>query len=156
MKSTSLLPAVFVALAVSATGALASGSHAAGHDDPTAAIGEAGSRPTRTVEVDMNDAMRFTPASIAVKQGETIRFVVRNSGQVKHEMVLGTPQMLKDHYEIMKRMPGMEHVEANQVTVAPGKTGEIIWRFTKAGQVDFACLQPGHFDAGMKGEVAVR
>lgn len=156
MKSTLLPPAAFVALAFSATGVLAAGSHPAGHDDPAGAIGEAGSRPTRTVEVDMNDAMRFTPASIAVKKGETIRFVVRNSGQVKHEMVLGTPQMLKEHYEMMKRMPGMEHAGANQVTVAPGKTGEIVWRFNKAGQVDFACLQPGHYDAGMKGEVAVR
>ena len=41
------------------------------------------------------------------------------------------------------------------VTVAPGKTGEIVWRFTTAGKVDFACLQPGHYDAGMKGLVTV-
>jgi len=56
---------------------------------------------------------------------------------------------------MMKKNPEMEHADANMVTVAPGKTGDIIWQFTKAGKVDFACLQPGHFDAGMKGLVAV-
>ena len=76
-------------------------------------------------------------------------------GQVKHEMVLGTDKALKEHYEVMKKNPEMEHADANMVTVAPGKTGEIIWQFTKAGKVEFACLQPGHYDAGMKGLVKV-
>ncbi|MGH6640446.1 MAG: cupredoxin domain-containing protein, partial [Polaromonas sp.] len=101
------------------------------------------------------DDMRFHSSKIAVKQGETIRFVAKNSGKVKHEMVLGTIKDLKDHYEVMKKNPEMEHAEANMVTVAPGKSGEIIWQFTKAGKVDFGCLQPGHFDAGMKGLVNV-
>lgn len=57
---------------------------------------------------------------------------------------------------MMMKMPGMEHAEANQVTVPPGGTGGIIWRFSKAGQVQFGCLQPGHFDAGMRGVVSVR
>jgi uncharacterized cupredoxin-like copper-binding protein len=99
--------------------------------------------------------MRFTSADIAVKQGETIRFVVQNSGKVKHEMVLGTEKELKEHYEEMKKNPEMEHADDNQVTVQPGKTGEIIWQFTKTGKVNFACLQVGHFDAGMKGVVMV-
>ncbi len=103
----------------------------------------------------MADAMRFNPSSISVKQGETIRFVVKNSGQVKHELVLGTTEQFKEHYALMLKNPEMEHADANQVTVAPGKTGEVIWRFTKAGKVDFACLQPGNYDAGMKGIVEV-
>lgn len=103
----------------------------------------------------MTDNMRFTPASITVKQGETIRFAVKNSGQVKHEFVLGTGHALKEHYELMKKFPEMEHSDPNQVTVQPGKTGEVVWRFTKAGEVQFGCLQPGHYDAGMKGQVQV-
>ena len=99
--------------------------------------------------------MRFNPSSIEARQGETVRFVVKNSGQLKHELVLGTATELAEHAEVMKKFPEMEHADANMVTVAPGKTGEVIWRFTKAGKVDFACLQPGHFDAGMKGAVAV-
>jgi uncharacterized cupredoxin-like copper-binding protein len=110
---------------------------------------------TRTVSIDMTDSMRFSAAKIKAKQGETIRFVVKNLGKVKHEMVLGTAKELKEHYEVMKKNPEMEHADANMVTVAPGETGEIIWQFTKAGKVDFACLQPGHYDAGMKGLVSV-
>jgi uncharacterized cupredoxin-like copper-binding protein len=104
----------------------------------------------------MSDDMKFTPAKINVKRGETIRFVVRNAGQIKHEMVIGSMAELKEHAEMMRTMPGMEHAEPNMVTLDPGKTGELIWQFTKAGTFDFACLQPGHFEAGMMGKVSVR
>ena len=103
----------------------------------------------------MTDSMRFTPAEVSVQQGETVRFVVKNSGAVKHELVIGSLKELKEHAAMMIKMPGMEHAEDNMVTVAPGKTGEVVWRFTQAGKVDFACLQPGHYDAGMKGLVTV-
>ena len=153
MKSRNILiaiPTIFLAMS-----AMASGNHAGGHGE--AAIGKPGvaSRVTRTVVVDMTDDMRFHSSLITVKQGETIRFVAKNNGKVKHEMVLGTEKDLKDHYEVMKKNPEMEHADANMVTVAPGKSGEIIWQFTRTGKVDFACLQPGHFDAGMRGLVKV-
>ncbi len=155
MKYQATAVALTLALGVVALGARAAGSHAGGHDE--SAIGEPGkaAKVTRTVQIDMSDAMRFSPASIDAKQGETIRFVVKNSGKVKHELVLGTEKELKEHYEVMKKHPEMEHDDPNMVTVAPGKTGEVIWRFTKSGKVDFACLQPGHYDAGMKGLVNV-
>ena len=131
-------------------------AHDHGHGDADA-IGAPGkaANVARTITVDMSDAMRFTPGSITAKQGETIRFTVKNSGKVKHEFVLNTEKELKEHYELMKKFPEMEHSEPNMVTVAPGKTGEVIWQFTKAGKIDFACLQPGHYDAGMKGAVNV-
>jgi uncharacterized cupredoxin-like copper-binding protein len=155
MKSRNILialPAVFLAMS-----AMAGGTHGGGHGHDDEAIGKPGvaAQVTRTVTVDMKDDMRFHASDIAAKQGETIRFIVKNSGQLKHEMVLGTAKDLKDHYEVMKKNPEMEHADANMVTVAPGKSGEIIWQFTKAGKVDFACLQPGHYDAGMKGLVNV-
>jgi uncharacterized cupredoxin-like copper-binding protein len=135
--------------------AMAAGNHAGGHGDD--AIGKPGiaAKVTRTIAIDMKDDMRFHSSLFTVKQGETVRFVAKNSGKVKHEMVLGTQKDLKEHAEQMKKNPEMEHAEPNMVTVDPGKTGEIIWQFTKAGKVDFACLQPGHFDAGMKGLVNV-
>lgn len=153
MKSRHIALAI-PALLLSLT-ALASGSHGGGHGE--AAIGKPGvaSKVTRTINIDMRDDMRFHTSVIDAKQGETIRFVAKNSGKVKHEMVLGTQKDLKEHYELMKKNPEMEHADANMVTVAPGKTGEIIWQFTSAGKVDFACLQPGHYDAGMKGMVNV-
>jgi uncharacterized cupredoxin-like copper-binding protein len=147
--------ALTLTLALTAPLARATGAHAGGHDE--SAIGEPGkaANVNRTVQVDMSDAMRYTPSNINAKQGETIRFVIKNSGKVKHELVLGTAKELKEHYELMKKFPEMEHADANMVTVAPGKTGEVIWKFTKAGKIDFACLQPGHYDAGMKGRVNV-
>ena len=144
-----------VLLSAIAPAAFAARSHAGGHHE--SAIGEPGkaANVTRTVQIDMSDAMRYTPSSIDAKQGETIRFAIKNSGKVKHELVLGTEKELKEHYEVMKKNPEMEHDDPNMITLAPGKTGELIWRFTKAGKVDFACLQPGHYDAGMKGLVSV-
>jgi uncharacterized cupredoxin-like copper-binding protein len=146
-------------VALFASAAFASGNHAGGHahGDEDGAIGKPGkaAQVTRTVNVDMTDNMRFTPASIDVKQGETIRFNVKNSGQVKHEFVLGTEQELKAHYQVMLKNPEMEHEDPQMITLAGGKRGEVIWQFTKAGKVDFACLQPGHYDAGMKGAVTV-
>ena len=155
MKSQSIT--IAFAFALGASAALATGTHADGHGDESA-IGVPGvaAKVTRTVEVSMTDNMRFTPASIGVKQGETIRFKVTNSGQVKHEFVLGTEKALKEHYQVMLMNPEMEHEEPNMITLAAGgKTGEVIWQFTKAGKVDFGCLQPGHWDAGMKGAVSV-
>jgi uncharacterized cupredoxin-like copper-binding protein len=149
--------ALAIALALSTAAAHAAGA-ADGHSHaPNDAIGVPGKagKVSRTVTVDMTDNMRFTPSSVAVKRGETIRFVVKNSGQLKHEFVLGTEKELKEHYEVMKKFPEMEHDDPNMVTVAPGKTGEVIWQFTKSGTVDFGCLQPGHYDAGMKGAVKV-
>ena len=91
----------------------------------------------------------------AAKKGETIRFVLKNEGKLKHEMVLGTITELKAHAALMVKFPQMEHADPNQTSVEPGKTGELIWQFTKAGTFDFACLQAGHFEAGMRGQVVV-
>ncbi len=149
--------------ALAFTGAAAAGgAHAGGHghasgEAATAAIGKPGvlAKVSRTIAVDMADTMRFTPASISVKRGETIRFVIKNSGQVNHELSLGTEKELLAHLEEMKKFPGMEHDEPNKLTLAPGKQGEIIWQFTQTGPVHFGCLMPGHYESGMKGLVKV-
>ena len=113
-------------------------------------------RVTRTIKLDMTDAFRFTPADVTVKRGETVKFVVANSGKVLHEMVLGTTEELKAHAELMKKFPDMEHADANMAHVKPGAKGEIVWQFTKAGEYQFACLIPGHYEAGMVGKVVVK
>ena len=153
MKPYLLTAAISVASLFST--AMAAGNHAGGHESD--AIGKPGvtAKASRTVQIDMTDAMRYSPASVSVRQGETVRFVVKNSGKLKHEMVLGTEKELMEHLEVMKKHPEMEHADENMVTVAPGKSGEIVWQFTRAGKIDFACLQPGHYDAGMKGAVNV-
>jgi uncharacterized cupredoxin-like copper-binding protein len=109
----------------------------------------------RTVRVEMTDQMKFTPSELTVKRGETVRFVPVNKGQVMHEMVLGTMDDLKKHAELMRKHPGMEHDEPHMAHVAPGKSGEMGWQFTQAGEFFYGCLIPGHFEAGMLGKVKV-
>jgi uncharacterized cupredoxin-like copper-binding protein len=164
MTARHVLQALAVALAMAAGAASA---HGDGHEakrvyDPSqvekTAFGQEGDpkKVARTIKVDMSDSMRFTPASITIRRGQTVRFVVHNDGRVLHEMVLGTKGALKEHAELMKKFPEMEHADANMAHVKPGKSGEIVWQFTQAGEFEFACLQPGHFEAGMVGKVLVK
>ena len=111
---------------------------------------------SRTINVVMSDDMQFTPARINAKRGDTIKFVVRNVGKIKHEMLIGSMTELKEHAAVMKKHPGMEHDEPYMAHVAPGKTQSITWQFTKHGEFNFGCLIPGHFEAGMIGKVTVK
>lgn len=113
------------------------------------------SKATRTIEIRMSDRMRFTPDEIVVREGETVRLVHHNDGKVMHEFVLGTKRDLDEHAALMVRFPNMEHDEPYMAHVAPGKTGEIVWTFNRAGEFDFACLIAGHYQAGMVGKVRV-
>ena len=152
-----------ITFALSPIAAYASGSHDGGHDemmafDPTET--EFGQykpkmKVTKTIEIVMTDQMNFTPSVIKVEKGDVIKFVHKNSGQMMHEFVLGTSDSLVEHAKMMKKYPGMEHSEPYMTHVAPGKTGEVIWQFSEAGEFSFGCLIPGHFDAGMKGTVIV-
>lgn len=112
-------------------------------------------RVSRTIEIRMTDQMRFEPSVINVKAGETIRFVNRNMGKVMHEMVIGTRADLEEHAALMRKFPNMEHDEPYMAHVAAGKRGEMVWQFNRAGDFEFACLIPGHFEAGMRGNIKV-
>ncbi|MBL0165609.1 MAG: cupredoxin family protein [Propionivibrio sp.] len=109
----------------------------------------------RTIEIRMTDNMRFTPDRIEVRQGETVRLVPINKGQVGHEFVLGSKKELDEHAALMKKFPDMEHDEPYMAHVPAGKQGEIIWTFNRSGEFDFACLLPGHYEAGMVGRIKV-
>ena len=110
----------------------------------------------RTVRFTMTDNMRFTPDTLHVTQGETLRLVIQNNGAVLHEFVLGTKVELAEHAALMVKFPTMEHSEPYMAHVSPGKRGEIIWTFNRAGDFDFACLIAGHYQAGMVGKIKVR
>ena len=145
--------------------ALAHGTKKDGHDEEASAeivreqkpwgIAASAEEIDRTVEVSMSDAMRFTPESLSVREGETVRFVVANEGEVMHEFVLGTKASNDEHAEMMVKFPGMEHDEPYMAHVAPGETGEIVWTFNRGGDFAFACLIAGHYQAGMVGDIAV-
>jgi len=118
-------------------------------------IADDAANAVRTVNVAMLDKMRFEPASVKVKEGETIRFVIANNGQIMHEFVLGTQKALDKHAAMMVKFPKMEHEEPYMAHVAPGNTGEIVWKFNRGGDFKFACLIPGHYQAGMIGALNV-
>ena len=109
----------------------------------------------RTIEVRMGDDMRFNPERINVRNGETLRFRVRNTGKVMHEFVIGTRAENARHAEMMIKFPKMEHDEPYMAHVPPGRTGEIVWAFNRAGTFEFACLIAGHYQAGMAGVIKV-
>lgn len=111
---------------------------------------------SRTIVFDMSDEMRFEPATITVSRGETLRFVAKNRGRIMHEMVIGTMRDLEEHAAMMRKFPGMEHDEPHMTHVAPGKSGEIVWRFNRPGVFNFACLIAGHMEAGMVGTITVK
>lgn len=110
---------------------------------------------SRTIIVDMTDAMRFAPDHLSVQEGDTVRFVIRNRGRMLHEMVIGTPDELARHAALMAKFPGMEHDAPYMAHVDPGQSGEIVWHFNRPGSFEFACLIAGHYEAGMRGTLTV-
>lgn len=116
-------------------------------------------KPARVIEVRMAEGdgrMLFAPDRLEIRKGEQVRFVLRNDGALEHEFVLASTADNLAHAEAMKKAPEMEHDEPNAKRLAPGKTGEIVWRFTRAGRFEYGCLIPGHREAGMTGTVVVK
>jgi len=111
---------------------------------------------TRTVEIRMTDDMKLSPNHLDVREGETLRLRAVNRGKLMHEIVIGTGEELKAHAELMKKHPGMEHDEPYMAHVPPGRRGDIVWTFNRAGDFEFACLIAGHFEAGMRGTIRVK
>jgi len=131
-----------------------------GHGKETA-YGEPGDpkKPARPVSItmrEMDGKMVFIPNHIEIKKGEQIRFMMRNSGLLDHELVLATLEENLKHAIEMQKNPDMEHDDPNAKRLAPNKSGEIVWKFTKTGEFDFSCLIPGHREAGMTGKVIVK
>lgn len=120
---------------------------------------------SRTIEVSLDDKMRFTPDQLEVKAGETIRFVVHNTGKTAHEMVLGSDEDIRSHAQAMKagESQNTDHDAAHAnahgagaaISVAAGQRGELVVSFTEAAQLQMACLLPGHYEAGMRGKLSV-
>jgi uncharacterized cupredoxin-like copper-binding protein len=131
------------------------------HEGHDFAAGEPGNkkRTSRTIMVTMTEAdgkMLFAPNRIEVRRGEQIKFVLTNAGYLDHEFMIATPEENKKHAELMQKYPDMEHDDPNGRTVKTKQKGELIWRFTKSGTFEFACLIPGHYEAGMYGTIIVK
>lgn len=115
--------------------------------------------PSRIIQVTMEERdgkMLFVPDRLEIRKGEQIQFVLHNSGELEHEFVLGTAHENLEHAEMMKENPEMQHSDPNARTVQPKQASEILWKFTKAGEFEYACLIPGHHEAGMIGILEVK
>jgi uncharacterized cupredoxin-like copper-binding protein len=157
MKSTYL--AITLILAATSM-AFAAGTHAGGHDGmmDIGQAAEAGAE-TRTIQVMLMETeegdMVFEPRVLDFKAGETVRLAIENIGEQEHEFVMDTVAAVAEHKEVMNKFPEMEHDDPNAVRLAPGEKGEIVWTFANAGSFQFACLIPGHYEAGMHGALSV-
>lgn len=153
------------------------GDHGTGHSDhghamnPT--VGQKGepSDARRAMRITMRDN-NYSPKSITVKKGETVRFIVENKGEFVHEFNIGTAEMHQGHQGEMlammqsgaleadkivhAKMGDMKHDDPNSVLLEPGQKGEVVWKFGGAGEIQFACNVPGHYEAGMHGKLKIR
>jgi uncharacterized cupredoxin-like copper-binding protein len=141
--------------------AIAFASVAQAHDGSHFSAGEPGDpkKPARIVKISMLEEgkkMLFEPAVVEVSRGEQIRFVITNGGTYDHEFMLATKADNRKHAAVMKKFPDMEHDDPNAKRLAPFNNGELVWRFTKRGEFEYACLIPGHLEAGMHGKIIVK
>ncbi|MDF1745570.1 MAG: cupredoxin domain-containing protein [Gimesia sp.] len=170
----SILASVAIVLISSQAFAAGTGSHGHGEGMKTGAPADA-STASRTVTVTMYDNY-YEPENLSFKEGETVRIIVKNEGSLVHEFNIATAAMHKGHapemmmmvehgvleadkinWEAAKKMQasmghGM-HDEPNSVLLEPGKSGEIVWTFPSHTDLEFACNIPGHYDAGMVGNI---
>jgi len=120
-----------------------------GGGSPVGAPADA-SKATRTIKVTTKDTMRYEFSDeLNIQAGEIVKFVVTNVGKIAHEFSVGDSEEQKAHQAMMAKMPNMVHQDGNTVTVKPGETKELTWKFTGNSEVVFACNIPGHFEAGM-------
>jgi uncharacterized cupredoxin-like copper-binding protein len=163
MKKT--LVAVVISGAFAAP-ALATQYHLGPHDGPTLhadsmAIGYPGAQVLidRTIRISMADApdgaMSFDVDSIDIRRGETTRLVLTNDGAQPHDFVMASPEEIADHREAMRGAGEMIHEAGYAAQVAPGAVRTLVWTFANEGEFAFACLIPGHYEAGMNGRLTV-
>jgi len=170
------ISAFSAAIMLGTTQTRAAGAHSGGHGEKTS-IGEPGKadKVTRTIEIKMFDNY-YEPEKLSIKEGETIRFVVKNAGEFVHEFAIGTTAMHASHQKEMMMMmehgalepdrinhnmmkmdmgggKSMDHNDPNSILLEPGKSGEVVWKFSKTSAIEFACNVPGHYDAGMMGNI---
>lgn len=168
MNASKLIIAA-AAMSISAV-TLAAGAHGASSGEPGKA-----SEASRTIIVEMFDNY-YEPEEISVEPGETVRFVIKNEGSLVHEFNIGTPSMHEGHQKEMMMMvehgviqggklnkdmmnmdmgngKTMKHDDPNSVLLEPGQSKEVVWKFTEESDIEFACNVPGHYQAGMYGEV---
>jgi len=156
LKTSAFALTAVIALSAVAPARAHPAGHGQHHDDSYSA-GQPGDpgKPTREIDIEMRE-MEYLPYRIDVKRGEQIRFVIKNTGTQSHEFLLATTVENLKHAAVMRKNPDMEHDDPNGIRLAPQKSGEILWKFTKPGTFEYSCLIPDHREYGMIGKVIVK
>jgi uncharacterized cupredoxin-like copper-binding protein len=132
--------------------------HSHSHETPNSKKNATALKLTREINIEMNDQMRFVPNHVSAKQGEVIQFNVINTGKIRHEFLVGTAEDLKAHAAEMKKMAAghvHQHDDGHSLSLAAGERGHLIIQFNEAKDLQIACYEPGHFEAGMHGHIHV-
>ncbi|MFT6732162.1 MAG: putative cupredoxin-like copper-binding protein [Polaribacter sp.] len=154
-----LIIATIITMAIYSNFSMAGGKHKHAHDSEGSSVGApaGASKASRTIKVTTKDSMRYEFSSeLNLKAGEVIKFVVTNVGIIDHEFSVGDAKEQESHQAMMLKMPNMVHEDGNTVTVKPGETKELTWKFSADADVVFACNIPGHFQSGMFKKVTVK
>ena len=106
----------------------------------------------RTVTITIHFS-RFSPDSIDVRPGETIRFVVQNTDPIDHEFILGDASVQR----FFEKGTEALHVPSSGVMGVPAGTTQVTtYTFAAtAGSLLFGCHLPGHYAYGMRGIVTI-
>jgi uncharacterized cupredoxin-like copper-binding protein len=166
MRRTSRLAGLIAALSALTLLVSACGGeeHGDGHEAATSVAGTIPGAPAdaadadREIQIQTLDQLAFDPESVEVEAGETITFVIENTGEIDHEFVLGDEAYQAEHAD---EMSGGEHGGGhgseleNAIEVEPGETAELTWTFEEEAELLFGCHEPGHYDGGMVGAISV-
>jgi uncharacterized cupredoxin-like copper-binding protein len=159
-----VIPIFFVAaLALGEGAAHGHGGHLGAHvpskflNRDTFVFGRPGdaARVSTTVQVEVNDRQCRLTTDVRLRQGQTVRFVARNTGTRMHELVLGTSHELAQHAARGAKNPSLDHEELYIVHVEPGATEELVWRFTRVELLRYGCLIYGSGETMMQGRITV-
>tara|TARA_R110001592_G_scaffold200585_1_gene449447 strand:+ start:250 stop:822 length:573 start_codon:yes stop_codon:yes gene_type:complete len=128
-----------------------------GHDASMAGKPGSADKVTKVIKVEATDQMRFIYEPFEAKAGETVKFVVTNTGKIMHEFAVGTKAEHKAHGKMMMANPDMQHgTSTGVIKIEPGKTESLIWEFGKPMTAQLACNVPGHYQAGMHSEINIK
>jgi uncharacterized cupredoxin-like copper-binding protein len=126
-----------------------------GHSHDHATPAQVNAPSMKEIRVEVDDTMRFSPATWEAQAGEPIRIILVNKGKVDHELVIGTEKEIIAHAKEMASPSAKGHHHTNEISAKPGQQAELVWTFKKPGQYAMACFEPGHYEAGMKGVINV-
>jgi len=109
----------------------------------------------KEVRIEVDDTMRFSPATWEARAGEPIRIILVNKGKVDHELVIGSEKEIMAHAKEMANPNTKGHHHTNEVSAKLGQQTELVWTFKDPGKYAMACFEPGHYEAGMKGVINI-